>query len=107
VVGERPQLLYVLALVDAATGRAEHVELLQALEGMRAMWRQVPERLVEVWSQQGSCPREVRVRSERMMNLLRPLTEKIPFRLVRCAELPRHDTFLAGMARYLKTNRMA
>ncbi len=107
VVGERPQLLYVLALVDAATGRAEHVELMQALEGMRAMWQQVPERLVEVWSQQGSCPREVHVRSERMMNLLRPLTEKIPFRLVRCAELPRLDTFLAGMARYLKTNRMA
>jgi len=69
------------------------------------MQARVPDKVLQIWRKHGGCPREVRVRSDRMMTLLRPLSEKLPFRLVRCAELPTLEAFLNGMVRMLKQAR--
>lgn len=103
--GARAQTLYALALVEADSGYVYHAELMQALDGLAVMQAHVPEKVLQIWRKHNSYPREVRVRSDRMMNLLRPLAEKLPFRLVRCAELPKLEAFLTGMARMLKQTR--
>lgn len=99
--GARPQSMYALAVVDAETGQAYGVEVMQALEGVAAMWAEVPDRLVKIWGQMEACPRQVEVRSDRMMNVLRPLTELLPFRLTRRDRLPHVVELLGGLNAFL------
>lgn len=83
----RPQTAYVLLAVDAQTGMILAGELFQATEGVARMWAQVPERLLEVFRRQGGCPAVIEVRGDRMANLLRPLGELLPFKMVRRGQL--------------------
>ena len=100
--GVRPQTMYALAVVDAATGYVHGVEVLQAADGgVASMWSQVPDTVVRLGHRMGGCPRQVDVRTDRMMNVLRPLTEMFPIRLTRRQSLPEFDRFLAGMDAFL------
>ncbi len=81
--GRRPQTAYVLLLVDAASGLIVAGELLQALSGVPQMWAQIPERLLSVFEHLGGCPQVLEVSCDRMANLLRPLGEHLPFKMVR------------------------
>jgi hypothetical protein len=88
---ERPQTAYLLLIVDAASGFILNVEMMQALEGVDAMWGTVPNLLLRSFQKLGGYPRSVEVRGERMMNVLRPLSEQLPFRLTRCSRLAQVD----------------
>jgi len=105
VSDERPQSMYVLTVVDADTGLVYGVEVLQALEGIPAMWSEVPGMLINIWRDMPASSKEVDVHSDRMMNVLRPLTELLPFRLTRRTRLPRTIEMLAGLNAFFQQNR--
>lgn len=85
--GTRPQTAYVLLAVDAKSGFIQAGDLLQATEGVARMWAQIPERLLEIFEQLGGCPEVIEIGTDRMANLLRPLSEHLPFRMVRREKL--------------------
>ena len=98
----RPQAIYLLVVMDADTHHAYGLEMLQALEGLPAMWAAVPQKLLEVFARLGGCPRTVEVRGERMMNVLRPLTELLPVHLTRREQLPAVVAFMQGMEQFIR-----
>ncbi|MDD4101517.1 MAG: hypothetical protein PHU80_02650 [Kiritimatiellae bacterium] len=83
----RPQTAYLLLAVDAENGMILSGEVMQATDGIANMWGQVPDRLVEVFQKIGGCPAVIEVKSDRMANLLRPLEEFLPFKMVRREKL--------------------
>ncbi len=85
--GQRPQTAYVLLAVDAASGYILSGELLQATEGIATMWSQIPGRLLSIFEQLGGCPECIEIGNDRMANLLRPLSEHLPFKMVRHEKL--------------------
>lgn len=90
VLGEdkgRPRTTYVLFMVDAESGAIMADEVFHATEGIPQMWATIPERLLEVFERLGGCPAVIEVSSDRMTNLLRPLGELIPFKMVRHSKL--------------------
>jgi hypothetical protein len=98
----RPQTAYVLMVVDAETGRIEAGEILQATGGIEAMWARVPDLLLQVFLALGGCPREIEVRSERMANVVRSLSEMLPFRLTRREKLGYLEQAREGLNAYFK-----
>lgn len=85
--GKRPQTAYVLLAVDAKSGFILAGDLLQATDGIASMWAQIPERLLKIFERQGGCPEVIEIGNDRMANLLRPLSEHLPFRMVRRQKL--------------------
>ncbi len=81
--GQRPQTAYVLLAVDAQSGFIIAGDLLQATEGIARMWAQIPERLLKIFGRLGGCPATIEISTDRMANLLRPLGEFLPFKMVR------------------------
>ena len=81
--GQRPQTAYVLLAVDTDNGMILSGEIMQATEGIAAMWGQVPARLLAIFKKLGGCPEVIEIKSDRMANLLRPLEEFLPFKMVR------------------------
>ncbi len=100
---QRPQTAYVLLAVDAENGMILSSEVLQATEGIAKMWAQVPVRLLEIFDKLGGCPSVIEVKSDRMANLLRPLEEFLPFKMVRRERLgmlaKAHDSLGAYITR--------
>ncbi len=85
--GERPQTAYMLLVVDTESGFVFSAELLQALQGIDAMWGEIPSRVIEIFLKMGGCPQVIEVQGDRMMNVLRPLTEHLAFKLTRRTRL--------------------
>ncbi len=85
--GDRPQTAYVLLAVDAKSGFILAGDLLQATEGIANMWARIPELLLEILEELGGCPEVIEIGNDRMANLLRPLSEHLPFRMVRREKL--------------------
>jgi hypothetical protein len=81
--GQRPQTTYLLLVVDANNGMILSGEIMQAMEGIAAMWGQVPVRLLTIFKKLGGCPEVIEIKSDRMANILRPLEEFLPFKMVR------------------------
>jgi len=98
--GSRPQTAYVLLAVDAASGFIVSGELLQATEGVANMWAQVPERVLRVFDQLGGCPEAIEVCTDRMANILRPLGEYLPFKMVRREKLAMLDAAREHLSAY-------
>ena len=80
---KRPQTVYVLMVVDAVSGLPLAEETLSAVKGIAQMWSELPVRLLDIFTRLGGCPETIEVGSDRMANLLRPLGEMIPFKMVR------------------------
>lgn len=85
--GKRPQTAYVLLVVEAESGLIIAGEMLQATEGVAHMWSQIPSLLLRIFERYGGCPQAIEVRADRMANLIRPLGEFLPFKLVRREKL--------------------
>jgi len=99
---ERPQTAYVLLAVDAQSGLIHCGELFQAIGGIAAMWSEIPDRLIALFERLGGCPDAIEVRGDRMANLMRPLTEFLPFKLVRREHLKMLDEARVGLSAYLR-----
>ena len=81
--GTRPKTAYVLLAVDAVSGMIIAEELFLASDGIPLMWAAIPERLLTIFKRLGGCPETIEVGNDRMANLLRPLGELLPFKMVR------------------------
>ena len=99
--GQRPQTAYVLLAVDAQSGLIIAGELLQATEGVAHMWAQIPERLLEIFERLGGCPEAIEIATDRMANLLRPLGEFLPFKMVRREQLAMLDNARNNVSAYI------
>lgn len=99
--GSRPQTAYVLMAVDATSGFIVAGDLLQATEGIAKMWAQIPERLLAIFEQLGGCPQVIEIGSDRMANLLRPLSELLPFKMVRRERLATLESARENMSAFI------
>jgi hypothetical protein len=101
--GHRPQTAYVLLAVDAVSGMILAEDLFQATEGIAQMWAKLPERLLEIFERLGGCPETIEVNSDRMANLLRPLGEILPFKMVRRERLAMLEKAREKLSDYMKS----
>ena len=100
--GERPQTAYVLLAVDAVSGMIIAEELFLATGGIPQMWADIPERLLAIFKRLGGCPETIEVGSDRMANLLRPLGEFLPFKMVRRERLTVLENAREKITTYMK-----
>ena len=99
--GPRPFYPHALLLADARSGVILGVDLLTPVESLERMWSQVPEAVVRRLLAAGQAPREMRARSEILLQLLEPLATKVGFTLRRTTSLPSADAARTGMIRTL------
>ncbi len=99
--GQRPQTAYVLLAVDADSGLILAGDLFQATDGIPQMWSLVPGRLLEVFERLGGYPEVIEICCDRMANLLRPLGEFIPFKMVRRERLVMLEKAREHLSEYL------
>ncbi|NLF98573.1 MAG: hypothetical protein GX565_00315, partial [Lentisphaerae bacterium] len=100
--GVRPQTAYVLLAVDAVSGMIIAEELFLATDGISRMWAAIPERLLALFKRLGGCPETIEIDCDRMANLLRPLGEFLPFKMVRRERLNALESAREKINAYMK-----
>ena len=86
----RPRCIYMLCATDAKTGeRVIFDSLVISHEtGLRRAWESVPQRVVKHMLARKRVPGEIRLLSQRMFRIMRPLCIHIPFKLSLHDKLP-------------------
>jgi len=89
----RPRVCYCLVAVNPATSVRElFVQVSPDPEGgLRALWEGMPAQLLKRLVERGSIPGEIRVCSQRVYRMLRPLIIELPFKLSMNVSLPEID----------------
>ena len=77
----RPYYPYALMVVDATSGIVFDTELLTPEPSLEAMWSSVPLRLMQLFEKLNGIPREVRMRSQKLLDLLRSVAGEQGFEL--------------------------
>ena len=90
--GLRPYYPYVLMVVEAQSGMILGHDMLKAEPSIEAMWGTIPMNLVQQLVRAGIVPKEVRVRSPVLFQLLKPLAEELHFKLKQSPTLPSLDS---------------
>jgi hypothetical protein len=98
---ERPRLLYALLAVDSASDFIVGVELLEAVDGVDLLYASVAEILASDWMQNQMVPQEIRVRSPRLLNVLRPLASELEATLSLAKNLPALNRAKRSMIEHL------
>lgn len=80
---KRPRCVYELVIADAASGEKSLQDRMSANPdgGLKALWEDVPPRILRHFLALGRIPGEVKVVSGRLFRLLRPLCVDLPFKL--------------------------
>lgn len=89
--GNRPYFPYVLLVLDAQHGMILGQEMLQPQPSLQAMWGTIPLHLVQQLARIGVRPKEIKVRSPLLYQLLQPLTDELQFKLKQAPYLPAVD----------------
>ncbi len=89
--GTRPQFAYMLLVVESESGMVLGSELLGPGPTLDEMYGAVPLHVVRLLAQIGIVPREIRVRSPLLLQLLQVLTDDLRFELVHSYHLPMLD----------------
>ncbi len=74
---ERPYIPYILLLVDADANAVIQAEVLDAREGVRTLYEQLPGRVVDILREQHVRPAHIGVRSERLKALLEGVAQEL------------------------------
>jgi hypothetical protein len=98
---ERPYLPYHLMVVEAETGFIIGGELLVAKPSLDAVWEQVGHKLLDAVERLGGRPYRIAVQSERLQNLLVPITAGLGIRLQFADRLPALDEAREIMERWM------
>ena len=98
---ERPIFPYLLMIADGQSGMLLGNEMMQASPSLKAMYGQVPGKLVGTFLRMRGVPRFVRVRSELLADLLAPLTAELGLRVWLTDELPAIDSAMEFMGRLM------
>ena len=85
--GERPYYAYSLLTVESQSSFIVGHELLQVETTLEDLWGTLPFHLVNHFAKFGAVPRQVRVRTVLLEQLLEPLAEELGFRLRRSKSL--------------------
>ena len=85
---ERPRLIYGLLSVDVESGFILGMELLEATEGVDLMLANLPEKLASQWLEHAMVPQQLKVRSQRLADLLRPLADQLALSISLVKRLP-------------------
>jgi len=85
--GDRPYYAYQLLTVESKSGFIVGHELLYVETTLEDMWGTLPFYLVKHFAALGAAPRQVRVRTMLLEQLLQPLAEELGFRLRRSRTL--------------------
>jgi hypothetical protein len=88
---ERPQVLYALMVVDAASGFILGIEALAAPDGPDLMYAELAHKVAEMWLKHEVIPTELRSRSTRVLNMFQSLAGELEFQLLLVKELPAID----------------
>lgn len=97
---DRPAFPYLLLVV----GEDDYVlgsEMLIPSPTLEAMWEQIPMTLVQQLAQAGVLPQNVRVRSDLLLQLIRPLADELSFYLKQSKRLPHLDAAREFMSGYM------
>lgn len=96
----RPRFLYVLAGVDSST-KAKRFCFKMSVDGtsdgLQHLWEKHSEHLLEAIIKYGVMPREIRVRTPRMMRFIRPLGMHLPFKLSQYDKLPAIEVYFKNV----------
>lgn len=88
---ERPVWPYLMAAVDAGSGYAFRGELLSPLPSFHQMWEQVPAVLLRCVLESRIRPAAVRVRSPRLVGVLKPVAKRLGLKVRAVRRLPAAD----------------
>ncbi|MCQ3974048.1 MAG: hypothetical protein DPW09_11425, partial [Anaerolineae bacterium] len=99
--GERPYYAYSLLTVDKRSGMILGQELLPPLPSLLDMYSQIPLKVVYLLSQIGSRPKEIRVRSPILYQLLATLEKELGFKLKSTNQLALLDSVKEDLFRFL------
>jgi hypothetical protein len=89
--GTRPYLAYMLLVVEAASGMVLGNEVLTADPTPEAMYGVIPVTVVQLLAQMSLKPREVKVRSDLLFQLMEMLAHELGFKVRQSFELPALD----------------
>lgn len=79
--GDRPFFPYILLMADSKSGMVVGTEIFSPLPSLEEMWGNVPMNFVTQLVNCGICPKEVKVRSPLLADLLEPLCDEVGFKL--------------------------
>ncbi|MGA1875383.1 MAG: DUF6930 domain-containing protein [bacterium] len=99
--GDRPFCPYNLMLVETKGNLILGNESLLAEPSLEAMWGSIPSKIVHLFTQAGIIPREVKVRSELLFQLLKPLAEEFHFELTHTRTLKKLDSAKKSILQFL------
>jgi hypothetical protein len=86
--GDRPAAIYMLMLADHESGFIFGFEAMAAEQGLAAMYADAANRLARFFLKAQLLPKRLMIRSDRLFELLEPLTQKLNIELFRADELP-------------------
>jgi hypothetical protein len=89
--GERPCFPYMLLVADEQSGMLLAMELLQPRPSLESLLASVPQTLADKFTEAGTIPQRLRVRSDRVADLLEPLAEQLHIHLRQSAHLKAID----------------
>jgi hypothetical protein len=99
--GDRPYYPYVLMTIDKQSGMILGNDMLQPFPSLLEMYSQVPLHVVYQLVRLGSRPKEIRVRSPMLAQLLNTLTEDLDFKLKSVDRLSTLDSARNELFRFL------
>ncbi|HUU26226.1 MAG TPA: hypothetical protein VM123_00305 [archaeon] len=98
--GTRPFYSYMLLSVDARSYLVLGSELMTVDPSLEAMWGSIPMKVVHQLLKAGMLPREIRVRSELLLQLLQPLAGQLRFNLKLSRNLRSLDSAKESLFQY-------
>jgi hypothetical protein len=85
---ERPRLIYGLLSVDAESGFILGMELVEATEGVDLMFASLPEKLASQWLENAMVPQQMKVKSQRLADLLQQVAGQMGLSVSLVKKLP-------------------
>jgi hypothetical protein len=90
--GVRPYYPYVLMMVEQQSGMILGSEILKPEPTLTDMWGLIPLNLVQQLYRLGMVPKEIKIRSPLLLQLLQPLAKDLGFKLKEVKKLPTLDS---------------
>ena len=100
--GGRPFFPYILLMVDSQSGMILGTEMLHPETSLEAMWGLVPVNVVSQLARVGILPKEIKVRSDLLFQLLQPVAEELGFKLKKSRSLKSLDAVGESLFQYLQ-----
>lgn len=99
--GERPVFPYILLVADEQSGMLLAMELLEPRPTLDTLFARIPQLLADKFTEAGAIPQRLRVRSDRVGDLLEPLAEQLHIHLRQSEHLKAIDGAMGFLSQQL------